>query len=193
MTLWTAPECSFTIEEFKRLPLEGRRWELLDGRVVQMEPHYFAANLVTGHMLGLVWSHVEAYELGWVLGPGCGFRLWPGRETVRVTDVSFTRHDRVPDRKEWGDFPRNAPDLTIEVLSSAELTAPALDRIAMFLAAGTLRVWFVDPETRAVTVFHPDRGPEMLSVGDTLRGDEVLLGFSVPVEEIFSDLDCWTE
>ena len=189
MTLLTAPEGTFTIEEFKRLPLEGRRWELMDGKVVQMEPHYFAANLVTGHVLGLVWNHVEAHDLGWVLGPGCGFRLWPGRETVRVTDASFTRHDRIPDRKDWGDFLRGAPDLTIEVLSSAELTASALDRIAMFLAAGTLRVWLVDPETRTVTIFHPERGPVMLSVGDTLDGDEALPGFNTPVQEIFIDLD----
>lgn len=189
MTLWTAPEETFTIEEFKRLPLEGRRWELRDGKVVQMEPHYFAANVVTGHVLGLVWNHVEAHDLGWVLGPGCGFRLWPGRETVRVTDVSFTRHHRVPDRKEWNDFPRNAPDLTVEVLSSAERTASALDRIAMFLAAGTLRIWLVDPECRLITLFHPDRGPAVLSAGDTLCEDEVLPGFSVSVQEIFIDLD----
>ncbi len=189
MTLWTAPEGTFTIEEFKRLPLEGRRWELLDGKVVQMEPHYFATSLVTGHVLGFVWKHVEVYDLGWVLGPGCGFRLWPGRETVRVTDVSFTRHDRIPDRSERDDFPRNAPDLAVEVLSPAELRASVLDRIAMFLAAGTLRVWLVDPESRLVTVFHTDQGPAVLLVGDTLHGDNVLLGFSISVQEIFIDLD----
>ena len=105
-----------------------------------------------------------------------------------MTDVSYTRHDRIPDCSERGDFPRNAPDLTVEVLSPAEQTVSVLDRIAMFLAAGTLRVWLVDPETRLITVFHPDRGPEVRSVGDTLYGDEVLPGFITPVEEIFIDL-----
>ncbi len=48
MGVWTAPEGTFTIEEFKRLPLEGRRWELLDGKVVQMEPHNLETSLLTG-------------------------------------------------------------------------------------------------------------------------------------------------
>jgi Uma2 family endonuclease len=54
MTLWTAPEGAFTIEEFKRLPLEGRRWELLDGKVVQMEPHGLESSAVTATLLGLI-------------------------------------------------------------------------------------------------------------------------------------------
>ena len=84
-------------------------------------------------------------------------------------------------------------DLAVEVLSTAELTASVLDRIAMFLAAGTPRGWLVDPETRSVTVFHPNQGPEMLSVGDTLNGDGVLPGYCISIGEIFSDLDSWTD
>ena len=51
----------------------------------------------------------------------------------------------------------------------------------------------VDPETRSVTVFHPNQGPEMLSVGDTLNGDGVLPGYCISIGEIFSDLDSWTD
>lgn len=98
MGLSTAPEGTFTIEEFQQLPLEGRRWELLDGAVVQMEMHCARTSLLTGRLLFLIHQHVKEHGLGKTLGPGCGFRLWPGRETVRVTDVSVTHHDRIPDK-----------------------------------------------------------------------------------------------
>ena len=185
MGVWVAPEGKFTIEEFKRLPLEGRRWELLDGKVVQMEMHGANISVFTGRLMLAVDRHVEDHDLGIILGPGCGFRLWPGRETVRVTDISFMRHERVPDGREFDDYPRIAPDLTIEVYSPFERPATVINRIAMFLEAGTRQVWLVDPGRKTVMIFHPDIGPTMLSADNTLSGGEVLPGFSLPVAEIF--------
>ena len=91
-TLWEAPEGAFTIEEFKRLPLEGRRWELLDGAVVKMEPHDLATSALTARLTGAIVQHVRSANLGLTLAAGCGFRCWPGHETVRVTDASFSSH-----------------------------------------------------------------------------------------------------
>jgi len=187
VSLWTAPEGTFTIEEFQRLPLEGRRWELLDGAVIQMEMHGARTSLLTGRLLVLIHQHVKEQGFGKTLGPGCGFRLWPDHETVRVTDISVTYHDRIPDKDAWDDYPRVAPDLTVEVFSPFERLATAIGRIAMFLQAGTRLIWFVAPETRTVMLFHPDIAPIMLEAGDTLEGGDVLPGFSVPVTEIFAE------
>jgi Uma2 family endonuclease len=186
MTLWTAPEGTFTIEEFKRLPLEGRRWELLDGKVVQMEPHELETSAVTATLLGLVGNHVRKADLGRMLDPGCGYRCWPGHETVRVTDGSFTRHENVPaDRDRW-DFPRWAPDLIVEVFSPFERAATMLDRVSMFLQAGTLLVWMVDAEKQFITAVSPQSVLWTVRVGDTLDGGDILQGFNVPVAEIFA-------
>jgi Uma2 family endonuclease len=187
VVLWTAPEGTYTIEEFQGLPLEGRRWELLDGAVVQMEMHSARTSLLTGRLLFLIHQHVEEHGLGMTFGPGCGFRLWPGHETVRVTDISVTHHDRIPDKREWDDYPRTAPDLTVEVFSPYERPVTAVGRMAMFLEAGTRLIWFVDPENKTVMLFHPDIAPTMLGEGDTLEGADVLPGFNVQVAEIFAE------
>jgi len=187
MGLWTAPEGAFTIEEFQRLLLEGRRWELLDGAVVQMEMHSARTSHFTGRLMVLIHQHVEEHRIGKTLGPGCGFRLWPEHETVRVTDISVTRHERIPDEREWDGYPRIAPDFTVEVFSPLERLATAIGRIAMFLQAGTRLIWFVDPENKTVMLLHPDIAPIMLKQGDMLEGEDVLPRFSVPVSEIFAD------
>ena len=185
MTRWTAPEGTFTIEEFKRLPLEGRRWELLDGKVVQMEPHGFESSVVTATLLALIGTHVRKSNLGVVLDPGCGYRCWPSDETVRVTDGSFTRHETIPADRDRRDSPHWAPDLIVEVFSPFERAATMLDRVSMFLQAGTQLVWMVDVEKQFITAVSPQAVLWTVRVGDTLDGGDILRGFSVPVAEIF--------
>ncbi len=114
-------------------------------------------------------------------------RLWPGRETVRVTDISFTRQDRIPDERGWDDFPRYAPDLTVEVFSPFERPATVVDRIAMFLQAGTQITWLVDLKRKTVMVFHSEIAPTMFKEGDILEGGDALPAFSIPVAEIFAE------
>ena len=63
--------------------------------------------------------------------------------------------------------------------------ADALAKIAMYLQAGTLLVWLVNPATRTVVVFPSEMNPVTLSESDALDGGDVLPGFSVPVAEIF--------
>jgi Uma2 family endonuclease len=58
--------------------------------------------------------------------------------------------------------------------------------MAMFLQAGTRLIGFVVPENKTVMLFHPDIAPIMPKQVDTLEGEDVLPGFSVPVAEIFS-------
>jgi len=168
------------------LPLEGRRWELLDGNVVQMEPHGLDASALTASIMVASSRYVREHDLGVVLGAGCEFRSWPGHETVRVTDMSFTRHDRLPAERDRRDYPRWAPDLIVEVLSPFERTVTALDRITMFLRAGTTLVWLANPESRTLMIIQPDVAPMMLKERDTLDGGDVLPEFSVPVAEMFA-------
>ena len=79
-----------------------------------------------------------------------------------------------------------APDLAVEVLSPSDRIADALAKIAMYLDAGVRLVWLVDPASQTVTIFRPDAIPTKLDADDTLDGDEVLPGFTLPIAEIFS-------
>jgi hypothetical protein len=99
------------------LPLEGRRWELLDGAVVRMEMHCARTSVFIGGLLFLIHQHTDGY-----VSPG-----------------------------------------------------------------GAWLIGFIVPENKTVMLFHPDIAPIMPKQVDTLEGEDVLPGFSVPpVAEIFS-------
>jgi Uma2 family endonuclease len=47
-------------------------------------------------------------------------------------------------------------------------------------------VWLVDPITRTVSVYHDLRTAQVLTAEDTISGDDLLPGFSLPVAEFFA-------
>jgi uncharacterized sodium:solute symporter family permease YidK len=51
---------------------------------------------------------------------------------------------------------------------------------------GARVVWTVNPQTATVIVYRADGGVKVLSVSDTLTGDDVVTGFQIPITEIFS-------
>jgi Uma2 family endonuclease len=99
-------------------------------------------------------------------------------------DVSFIARERLPDELWIGIIPI-APDLAAEVASPSNRQADILDKVGLYLKAGTRLVWLVRPEARTVTVFRPDRPERILRIGEELDGEDVLPGFRLPLERLF--------
>ena len=73
-------------------------------------------------LVQLIWNHVEAHDLGIVLGADGALRLFPG--LVRIPDASFVAWERLPGRKLPDDpIPELVPDLAIEVMSVSNTPA----------------------------------------------------------------------
>jgi Uma2 family endonuclease len=58
-------------------------------------------------------------------------------------------------------------------------------RITRFLRRGVKVVWLIDPDDRKVTVYLPDRAPEVLDADQELTGGDVLPGFRCRVADLF--------
>jgi Uma2 family endonuclease len=174
-----------TIQEFETLPLEGR-WELIDGEPVEMTPSADESSSIGATILGFLAQHVRAGRLGRLYGADGGFVLFPDRPTVRVPDVAFVRAERMPQGQARKSFPRLAPDLVVEVLSPSDRTSEVVVKLEMYQEAGVPLIWLVDPDNETVTVIAAGHPTRVLKQGDTLDGGDVLLGFTVPVAEIFS-------
>ena len=56
-----------------------------------------------------------------------------------------------------------------------------------YLEAGARLVWLIDPQARTVTVIRADGSARILRAHETLEGEDVLLGFAVPVAELFAE------
>ena len=171
-----------TIEEFKRLPEDGMRHELIRGVLYRMPPPKPRHGRVTGNAFAEVRHHVRANGLGAVYDQS-GIMLPGEPDTMVGPDVAFVQQARLP--IDEGDYPVLAPDLVIEVASPSDSGPTIEDKIKLYLAAGVRLVWAIDPGKRTVRIRKPDGTDRLLTEHDTLDGEDVLPGSWLPVATLF--------
>ena len=177
-----------TIDELERNGTPEGLWELINGELVAVNATGEEHTDVTLMFIVRLASHVTANRLGKVVLPDTGIVVSEQRQTVRSPDVGFIRGDRLPaDRNRRGFF-RVVPDLIVEVRSPRDTRSELMAKGMMWLEAGAALVWLVDPITETVTELGRQRAPHELGRGDTLEGGEIVPGFRMPVNELFSDL-----
>lgn len=82
-------------------------------------------------------------------------------------------------------FYDGAPDLAAEVLSPNDRVPFVEQKVWQYFDGGTRPVWLIDPEQRTVTIRRPDASAELLEIGATLTGGDVVKGFACQVSELF--------
>ena len=175
-----------TAEELERLPDDGMRHELVRGELRSMSPMGWRHGKITLKVGGPLLAHVEARELG-IAGVGdVGFLLAVNPDTVRAPDVCFLRRERIPETGEPTGYWTIPPDLAIEVLSPNDRYTEVAEKVAEWLAFGVRLVLVVDPRPRTVAVHRPNASVRILTEDDTLDGEDVVPGWSLPVRAIFA-------
>ncbi len=104
--------------------------------------------------------------------------------------MGFVQASRVPPRASpaYAKAFLGAPDLAVEVASPTQYH-PAMDAKArLYLGAGTRLVWVIWPRYQQVDVWHPGATArtKTLGIDDTLDGEDVVPGFTLPVATLFS-------
>jgi Uma2 family endonuclease len=174
-----------TADELFRLPVDGFRYELLQGEVQRMSPTGLQHGMIAGEVGRLLANFVRAHRLGTVLAAETGFLLATDPDTVRAPDVAFLAAGRTDLAHPAAGYFAGAPDLAVEVLSPSDSAAEVEAKVQDFLAAGTRLVWVVNPKTRTVTAFRSKTDIQILGSADLLEGAPVLAGFAVRVAELF--------
>ena len=105
-----------TAEELARLPDDGYRYELVEGRLVRMSPVNFDHGRIVLRIGFLLSRHLEQHPVG-VVGAAIGFKLAADPDTVRGPDIAFVRNERVPSSTGRRGVVKGPPDMAIEVLS----------------------------------------------------------------------------
>jgi Uma2 family endonuclease len=177
----------YTAEDLLRLPSEGKRYELVKGKLIEMSPPGRPHSVLTVWVLYLVFNHVRSGNLGEVSGPDAGFMLSRNPDTVRSPDISFISKDRLGPLED--SYYTVAPDLAVEVISPGNSETEMEEKITAYFRVGTLLVWYFYPQLRAIYVYHAPDKITVLGVDDTLDGGDVLPGFKVNVKDIFAVLD----
>jgi Uma2 family endonuclease len=185
----TTKPALMTAEDLWALPDAPGRYELIEGKLLQMPPAGDDHGHIGARIVRRLLNFVDDRDLGLVHQSSTGFVLARNPDTVLDPDVSFTRVERIRPRDASKGFVEGAPDLAVEVISPSNTRREMADKVARLLRAGTSLVWVVDPDRRTVTVHAPDASPRTLREDDTLDGGAILPGFSLPVADIFKRLE----
>lgn len=162
--------------------------ELIDGTLVE-KALGFRESLLTGRFFVMLDQFVAPRNLGLLTVPDGMLRLFVGR--VRAPDIAFIPWDALPDRRVPDEpIPAVAPDLAVEILSESNTPGEMRLKREDYFRAGTRLVWEVEPRRRTLTTYtRVDPADAVLTVTDTVRGDPVLAGFSLPLTDLFLALD----
>lgn len=171
---------TITEEEFLRLPDDGRKWELVEGKPVEL-PTFFDHDVISSLLLARLLP--IALPLGYVTTGQSGCRMRSGN--IRVPDVSFTRRERINEVRPQPGFGAAAPDLCVEIISSTEEADDIARKVEEYFASGAVLVWHLYPEEQFIEVFTSPTVSIRRTGTDELDGGDLLSGFRCPVASLF--------
>lgn len=174
-----------TAEELYTLPdATADRLELVRGSLVREPPATAEHGSLVARLAVRLGGFVERTGLGMVT-TDAGFVLATDPDTVRAPDLAFVARERIPAPGTAGAYWPLAPDLAVEILSPSDTASEIREKVLDYLDAGSRMVWILDPRRRTVAVYRSSREIRILGAGEELTGEDVVPGFSVPVDELF--------
>lgn len=178
----------WTDEEFMALPDDGGRYELVDGEVVDIGNSGMEHGHISAYLCGVIELYVRPRKLGVTCDSSTAFTLKSGNK--RSPDVSFVSKERLQGlRRLPKGFFQGAPDLAVEVISPSNTFEEIYNKLVEYFDNSCRLVWVINPDERSVIVYHEPQPSRLLKMTDNLDGEDVIPGFSLPVAELFAELD----
>jgi Uma2 family endonuclease len=163
------------------------RCELVEGRIVPMSPTGDEHGGYESNFVFFIAHYVREHKLGHVRVGESGVYTRRNPDTVRGVDVAFISNDRYARRQKQGSFLDVAPDLIVEIMSPDDRWSEVTQKLREYFAIGVRLVWVADPASRTIHAYRALSDVREFTQHDTLTGDDVLPGFSVPVASLFEE------
>ncbi len=171
-----------TYEDYLSLE-DDKRYELINGRLIEVPTPGFEHQSVLGHFSVKIWEAVKKGSLGEVLPAPFDVIL---SETVVVQpDIVFISSDNLKNIKNGRLF--GSPDLVVEIVSPTSYVRDRYEKFPLYERYGVKEYGLVYPEYRAIEVWCLKDGKYVLhsvAVGSGEVESCVLKDFKVKVEEV---------
>lgn len=124
-------------------------------------------------------------DTGVVFDSSTGFVLPNGAQ--RSPDVAWVARSRWEALRpsEQERFPPLCPDVVVELRSSTDRLGPLETKMVEYVTQGTQLAWLIDPTTRWVHVYRPERPPHILEAPSQVSGDPPMTGFMLDVAPLW--------
>jgi Uma2 family endonuclease len=173
----------YTPEDLLAMP-DGKRYELVDGRLV--ERHMGAeSSEVGGNLHSSLHVLCRDHDLGKVWPADNGYQCFPHAPgLVRKPDVSFVKKGRLPGDVSPDGWVKIPPDLAVEVVSPNDSIEEFEAKLDDYKKAGVPLVWVIYPKRRKARILRLCSPAVELEEDDELSGEDVIPGFRCPLREI---------
>ena len=178
-------EALMTVEGYADMPDDGRRTELVRGRIIELTRPNFVHGYICGQVSYLLNAWISGRDLGRIVTNDSGIVTQREPDTLRGADVAYYSFARLPKDSIPRPYPDVAPDLVVEVRSPNDRWRDLHAKVAEYLNIGVLVVCVLDPEPRAAHLYYPDHPNRTLGADDELTLPECLPDFRAPVRSLF--------
>jgi Uma2 family endonuclease len=178
----------WTEEDLERLESEtDKQYELVNGIPKEKGPESMEHSYIALNLGSELRAYVKSKKLGIALESSATYRMSGGNN--RKPDVSFVAKDRLSEKRLTTKPFDGAPDLAVEVISPTDIWWEILEKLNQYFASGCRLVWLISPFDQTVLVYRADRPSHFLQVSDLLDGEDVIPGFTMPVADLFAELN----
>ncbi|MEA2528433.1 MAG: hypothetical protein QOG89_77 [Thermomicrobiales bacterium] len=182
MTAVATLPARLTYDEYRTLPDDGRRYELIEGELVGFGAPSVSHQLLSGDLYALFRNAVTLKNLGWVLAAPFEVKF-PG-DNAAQPDLMVVLRDRAHILTETGiDGP---PNLLLEILSPSTRAYDLTTKAALYARNDVSEYWVVDTVTEAITVHELRNGRYVPVSSDGVVRSQVVPDFVVDVRALFA-------
>ncbi|NMG05452.1 Uma2 family endonuclease [Brasilonema sp. UFV-L1] len=175
-------------EQFKELAAVNRDLRLertATGELIVMPPTGSEAGKRNIDIEGQLWLWNRQTKLGVVFDSSTGFHLPNGAD--RSPDASWVKLERwealTPQQREG--FAPICPDFVVELRSPSDSIEKLRAKMREYIENGASLGWLIDRKNRKVEVYRQEQDVEVLDNPSILSGEDVLLGFTLDLTEIW--------
>lgn len=169
------------VEEYPQL-----RVEFIDGEIAMAPAPVPYHQSISGNLYRLLDRYIYAQRLGRLLYAAVDVELEPESRIVEP-DLLFIAQERVTDLVGEKRI-TGAPDLIVEILSSATAHRDRHVKLPLYAASGVAEYWIVDPDSKAVEVYILD-GDTYRVAGIFVENEQISIGrfapAAIPINDIF--------
>ncbi len=176
------PKLSF--EEFRQLPIDGKRYELIRGEV-HVTPAPTTRHQTVLHNLDMsLGLFVRKNKLGEVWEAPLDVRL--SLDTALEPDLIFVSNAQVGIIQE--NFIAGTPDLIVEVLSPSTAAHDRATKLPIYAEADVPEVWLIDSQAKTVEILKLQGKKyfvEATHAGDQILTSNLFPGWQLPLTDLF--------
>ncbi len=157
------------------------------GEIIIMAPTGSETGSLNMGISGELYLWNKEHKLGYSFDSNTGFTLSNG--AIRSPDTPYITKERWENlsKNDLKGFAHICPDFIIELLSDSDSAKTLQSKMEEWMECGCTMAWMINPDKKETWIYRKNGEVEVKSFSSQLSGEDVLPGFTLDLESIFTN------